>query len=92
MLDIYKAIEALIVLHNICIDWGDKPEDIWDFDPQDGFCGEDDSEDEELEIGGEVIVGNAPGNADVPAHETDRWLRTQGRRKRQIILDELFPV
>ena len=85
--DMYKAIEALIVIHNICIDWGDSPEDIWDFNMEDDLC-HSAEDDEELEMGGEIIGGNA----EVPAHETDEWLRMQGRRKQQIIMDELFPI
>ena len=33
--DMYKAIEAMMILHNICIDWNDSPEEIWDYDPAD---------------------------------------------------------
>jgi len=35
--EMYKVIKALLILHNFCIDFGDKPEDIWDFDPKDDF-------------------------------------------------------
>jgi hypothetical protein len=31
----YKAIEAMLVLHNICIDWNDHPDSIWQYDPTD---------------------------------------------------------
>jgi hypothetical protein len=35
----YRVIKALMVVHNMCIDHGDKPEDIHDFDPSDDFSG-----------------------------------------------------
>ena len=28
--EMYKAIEVLLILHNMCIDYGDKPEDSWE--------------------------------------------------------------
>jgi len=30
--DMYKAIEALMIIHNICIDWEYRPEDVWNID------------------------------------------------------------
>jgi hypothetical protein len=35
--DIYRVIEALIILHNIAIDFNDKPDERWriDEDPDD---------------------------------------------------------
>ena len=72
--DMYKAIEALMIIHNICIDWGDKPEDTWDIE------GADDRSDDEEDDGMESSIIN--GEADVPAHKTERWLLEQGREKR----------
>jgi hypothetical protein len=97
---IYKAIEAMLVLHNICIDWNDHPETIWQFDPMDIWSGwdgvEDEIEDEDetegeddggIEVGIEVIAGDA----NIPERETPQYLKEEGRRKRQIIFEELFP-
>jgi hypothetical protein len=83
----YKAIEALIVLHNICINWGDHPEDTWACDPQDDS--QSGNLEDDVDPVGDEIMGR---DADVPGHETAEWLKTQGRMKRQIIMDELFPV
>lgn len=83
--DIYKAIETLIVIHNICIDWGDKPEDIWSFDPKESWAnGEDDNEDEEEnnEVGGEAIQGQA----EVPVHETEQWLKDEASGHLRILV------
>jgi hypothetical protein len=82
--DVYKVIEALIVVHNMSIDLKDKPEITWNIteDP-------DDQEDEN-EGDREPMVQDVVGNAAVPAHETDAWLKEEGRRKRLRILDELF--
>jgi hypothetical protein len=30
--EMYKAIEAMLILHNMCIDYGDKPGDDWEID------------------------------------------------------------
>ena len=85
--DMYKAIEAMMVLHNICIDWSDRPEDIWDYDPTDVWP-DDGEEGMDVDIGCEVIGGDAQ----VPGHETDAWLKEMGRQKRMNMLNELFPV
>ena len=81
--DMYKAIEALMIIHNICFDWGDKPEDTWDIE------GADDRSDDEEDDGMESSIIN--GEADVPAHETERWLLEQGREKWLILMNELIP-
>ena len=82
----YKAIEALMIIHNICIDWKDQPDRIWDFDPTDDWSDDEDEEQDE-NIDGEVIEGEAQ----VPGHETNAWLLEMGREKRNIIFNELFP-
>jgi hypothetical protein len=82
--DIYRVIEALIVLHNIAIDFGDKPDDRWRIgeDPDD----QDDSNDGDTD----ALVEDVQGPAAVPEHETADWLKEQGRLKRLRILDRLF--
>jgi hypothetical protein len=82
--DMYKAIEAMMIIHNICIDWGDRPEDTWDIDSADSWS---DSEEEDDEIVGGIIGGEP----NVPPHETEDWLLEQGRQKRLILMNELFP-
>ena len=81
--EMYKALEVMMILHNICIDWNDKPEEIWGYDPVDHW-GDDD---EDGNIGFEEI----DGDAEVPEHETEQWLRETGRQKRLVLLDTLFP-
>jgi hypothetical protein len=81
----FKAIEAMMVIHNICIDWKDRPDKIWDFDPTDDWSDDED-------VGGEVIGGEViDGEAHVPEHETNAWLKEMGRQKRDVLLNELFP-
>ncbi|KIM79609.1 hypothetical protein PILCRDRAFT_89993 [Piloderma croceum F 1598] len=82
--DAFKAIEAMMIIHNICIDRRDRPDHIWDFDPTDGLS---DDKDEEPDICGEVIEGKAH----VSDHETNVWLMETGRQKHDIIFNELFP-
>ena len=83
----FKAIETLMILHNICIDWKDRPDRIWDFDPVDDWS---DGEEEDLNadnVGNETIEGHTQ----IPAHETAVWLKEMGRQKRNIIFEDLFP-
>jgi hypothetical protein len=84
--EMYKAIEVLLILHNMCIEYGDKPEDIWGYDPKDDF---DDEEVEDIENGDGMIFDGGEG---IPAIETDAWLKRQGRAKRMIIFNDLFPT
>jgi hypothetical protein len=95
----YKAIEAMLVLHNICIDWSDHPETIWEYDGTDIWPGwdgiedemdedEEEEEEEDMNPGIEIVAGNL----NIPECETAQYLKDEGRRKRQIIFDELFPV
>ncbi|KAL1948348.1 hypothetical protein VTO73DRAFT_12423 [Trametes versicolor] len=60
--DLYKAIEALMILHNICIEWKDKPEYIWSFDPRDNTPAhfKDD-------VDPDVIVQVVAGETEIPA-------------------------
>ena len=67
--EMYKAIEVLLVLHNMCIEYGDKPEDIWGYDPKDDF---DDEEAEDLENGDGMILDDGEG---IPARDgQNEWL------------------
>lgn len=84
--EMYKAIEVLLILHNMCIDYGDKPEDSWEFDAADVLDNEEFIEaDEDADA---MIVGSGES---IPSWETDAWLKRQGRAKRMIIFNDLFP-
>lgn len=87
--DMYKAIEAMMILHNICIDWGDHPEDIWDFDASDNWADDEEIEEVDADVPG---CQDIEGDVEVPVHETDGWLLLAGREKRLELLNELFPV
>lgn len=89
MAEAYKAIEALMILHNICIDFGDKPEDIWDFDATDEWTDDGGSE---MEDPDEVDEPDALPAPNVPARETETWLKNAGRAKRMALLNMLFPA
>ena len=87
--DMYKAIEVMMIIHNICIEWGDKPEDLWDIDGADGWS--DNSEVEEDDGDNEVENGIIGGEPHILLHETENWLLEQGRQKQLILLNELIP-
>lgn len=87
MAEAYKALEALMILHNICIDFGDKPEDIWDFDATDEWTDDGGSEMEDPDEVDEPDLLPAPN---VPARKTEIWLKNAGRAKRMALLNMLF--
>jgi hypothetical protein len=90
MLDVYRTVEALMVIHNLCIDWGDHPEAICDYDPQNSH---EDEEDEELNLEMGIYSSvELEGEGDVPAYETDPWLKREGDRKRMNIVNDMFPM
>lgn len=88
--DLYNVIEALMILHNVCIDWGDQPEDIWSFDPKDPPRDGEEMP-EEVDCDMVSIYENIVEGPQVPRYETDTWLKEQGYRKRWAIFNELFP-
>ena len=71
--EMYKVIKALLILHNICIDLGDKPKEIWDFNPKDDF--EETEEDPDPDL--EASLGEFEELEAIPGHETDAWLKRQ---------------
>jgi hypothetical protein len=56
----YKAIEAMLILHNIFIDWDDHPERIWNFtlDSVELWPGWDGDEDVDEDVDNHVVSGN----------------------------------
>lgn len=74
--EMYKVIEALLILHNMCIDYGDVPEHIFDFDPTDNTI--------LVEVAaGDIHFGlvDVTEEADIPWYETDQWIKEEGRCK-----------
>lgn len=90
--EIYKVIQALMTVHNLCIDWGDSGHDFLArgraIHPEDDLPDGDDVE--VTGYGGvEIEVDQAE---QVPSYETDDWHRDEGHRKRNAYLDELYPL
>jgi hypothetical protein len=91
MQEIYRVMEALIILHNICIELEDRPEDIIDFVLQldsDDYPPENFDADEDIQVDN---IEDIAGQPQIPGHETDLWLKKQGYQKRLALLDELIP-
>lgn len=82
--DLYKAIEALMILHNMCIDHGDQPDYFWT------TMGEGFTEEVDFDNDTDVDVGEQ-FSSQIPPHETDEWLKIMGKRKRMIIFNDLVP-
>ncbi|KAF8215549.1 hypothetical protein K438DRAFT_2104790 [Mycena galopus ATCC 62051] len=92
--DIYRTTEALMVLHNMAIrvwlhckhsiDFNDRPSDKWRLDKSLDDQDTENDGDEEPPV--QIVVGQAQ----VPAYETDNYLKEQGRIKQLALLNKLF--
>ena len=95
---LYKAIEAMLVLYNIHIEWNDHPESILQCDPTDicpgwdGVEDEDDKDGEEENNAADGGIEAIMGETNIPMCKTVNYLQEEGQRKWQIIFDELFPA
>ncbi|KIY61077.1 hypothetical protein CYLTODRAFT_363352, partial [Cylindrobasidium torrendii FP15055 ss-10] len=88
--EIYRVIDALIVLHNILLFIGDKLDHILSY--KDIFSPEDDQLDHDFDLEGSPIGGEmVDDDPDVPPHESITWQREEGFRKRDQLLDEVCP-
>lgn len=74
-----------MVTHNLCIDFQDQPMDMDDVDsmPEEGNL-----------LDGELGYGGIEVDefVQLPEGETQETLREQGRNKREVVLNELFPL
>jgi hypothetical protein len=76
--DTYCTVEALFVLHNLCIDKGDCPEYIPFFDSRDPDC-DDKNDDGKNDVDVMGYGGPVEGvEIELPAWETDEWLKEAG--------------
>jgi hypothetical protein len=94
--DMYYAVVAMMVLHNLCLNLGDHPESIKDFDPQDdpSIPGQLQHDEDEDDIGDEGYNGlNVAANHIISdPTETDDILKTCGIRMRMELLEAMFPL
>ncbi len=88
----WRVIEALLILHNICIYYGDQPGNIEEFIvlPEDSNNGTDG--DLHVEIPSEDLgtILNQPAN--IPAQKTERWLKAEGHKLQKQIMDDVFSI
>ena len=91
---LYNAVEALMVVHNLCIGLNDHPEDIWDYDPTDNTMelGERDGEQEDGDSGIQKYGQPILQRVQLPGRETDAWLKAHGITKRLELLNRLCPI
>ncbi|KAH7881983.1 hypothetical protein F5I97DRAFT_1817831, partial [Phlebopus sp. FC_14] len=87
----YHLIEALFMLHNLCIDLSDQPKRIPFFSSVDA-----ESDNDEEHIQNDVEVSGYDGvkeqEIELPAWQTDEWLHLAGHQCRLQILDDLFSL
>ena len=85
--EVYKEIEAMMIIHNICIVWKDKPEQILAFNPNDDW--KDDLAERD-EINGDLRLEMIDaGKANAPVQ--NEWLREMGCQKWDGIFSQLHP-
>ena len=74
-----------MITHNLCIDFGDHPMDMNDFDG---------APEEENGLGNGLGHGGIEVDeiVQLPDGEAEDELREQGRNKRETVLNELFPL
>jgi len=87
--EVYRVIQALMVIHNLCIDWKDGEPLL---EQGEGTDGSSDSDIDVDVTGYGGIVVPAEDQDRVPTYETDNWHRDEGSLKRLAMLDELFPL
>lgn len=79
----YHVIQALMITHNLCIDFEDHPMDVQGVNNV-------------SEEGLEDVLGHGEIEIDkdipFPEGETEEALREQGRNKQEIVLNRLFPL
>ncbi|KAF8068081.1 hypothetical protein FPV67DRAFT_1171427 [Lyophyllum atratum] len=92
--EIYKVIHALMVIHNICIDYGDVPMELLDEGLEDGrgIAVDDEGNIDPDELGYGGITVTPEDMYRVPVYETDEWQKEAGKVKRDRYLNQLFPV
>jgi hypothetical protein len=85
--DNWRVIESLLILHNMCLYYGDRPEQF------DGLqeSQKDKSDTMHLDIGNPDDTSvNMGETTHLPEHESDVWLKEEGHKMRNQMLDELF--
>ena len=81
----YRVIQALMVVHNLCIDLGDHPMEMGDVGDN---AEEEDRWEDQLGYGGSDL----DEAVQLPEGETEDALREEGWNKREEILNKLFPL
>ena len=74
---LYNAVEALMVVYDLCISLDDNPEDIWDYDPSDDAMVEVE-EDEDGDSGIQNYSNVILQRVQLPGRDTEAWLKAHG--------------
>jgi len=93
--DNWQVIEALLILHNMCLFYSDHPETFAQL-PKFHESPSSLAAMAEVDLTEEILnnppVSMVDGPTNLPQYETDTWLKEQGQVVRRRLLDELFPV
>ncbi|KAF7367609.1 DDE Tnp4 domain-containing protein [Mycena sanguinolenta] len=84
--DVWRALDALLVMHNMCLWHNDHPKHLEDY--RDSLRDDDapGGNHDEPEVDEQVF-----DTPDIPAEETAAWLKDRGLELRQQLLDQVFP-
>lgn len=95
MKDVHRVVQALMVIHNLCIDWEDAPTDprAETFEGADGEGNNGQEEDEDVDCTGDNgLERTENGDIRIPPYESDEWQKEEGRKMCIEIMDRLFPL
>ena len=89
--EMYRVVESLMVVHNLCIDLDDHPMDWTETIGNDEAVGEDGGPGIYADV---ASYGGVTGDeaVEIPIHETAAALRAAGYAMRQELLDRLCPI
>ncbi|KAE9399054.1 hypothetical protein BT96DRAFT_821071, partial [Gymnopus androsaceus JB14] len=87
--DVWRAIDAMMIFHNMCLYYKDHPDTLEDYT---GELNDDGTGDWDADILPEVTQDDVGGPADIPHHETPNWLKREGYKLRNTLLDTVCPI
>jgi hypothetical protein len=89
--EVYKVIQALMVVHNFCIDNKDIPKEFREDGSLIEMLDRAGNNEGDIEVGGYGGV-TLPNDELLATYETDGWHLQEGHAKRFRLLDRLFPL
>ncbi|KAJ7194554.1 hypothetical protein GGX14DRAFT_377911, partial [Mycena pura] len=87
--DVWRAIDALLIMHNMCLWYGDHPQSFEEYSDK---LGDDRIREVQDEDHDTILSLSSMGAANIPRHETATWLKQQGIQFQKELLDIVCPL